>query len=183
MKERMKKLVMLMLVGSMVLSEPVYASQNPGSGTQNVKTESASIKSNAEPSSEELQTGYLNSLFGIKQNTGMKRRLAANSTSKSTLNETEKKLYNALVTEIKKIAAGEETNTAITIDTSSGYDGLATNNFIEKVNVSKINSALLSDLPYDMYWYDKTEGFFYKYQYKSSTGNITNSTFPADITK
>ena len=176
MKERMKKLVMLMLVGSMVLSEPVYASQNPGSGTQNVKTESASIKSNAEPSSEELQTGYLNSLFGIKQNTGMKRRLAANSTSKSTLNETEKKLYNALVTEIKKIAAGEETNTAITIDTSSGYDGLATNNFIEKVNVSKINSALLSDLPYDMYWYDKTEGFFYKYQYKSSTGNITNIT-------
>ena len=51
MKERMKKLVMLMLVGSMVLSEPVYASQNPSSGTQNVKPESASIKSNAEPSS------------------------------------------------------------------------------------------------------------------------------------
>ena len=73
--------------------------------------------------------------------------------------------YDALKPILESIAAGERTNTAITI----GFDtGLA-----EKIgqfsgnDLSLTMDALLADLPYDMYWYDKVTGIL--------SGNITIS--------
>lgn len=99
------------------------------------------------PDNDELLEGFLYqgmnrgiSLFGV--------------TAYQRLNPTEQKIYNALLPDIRKIAAGTRSNTELTVgqdvfgsgmswDTLSGY-------------LSNVNDALLLDRPYEFYWFDKT---------------------------
>ena len=79
----------------------------------------------------------------------------------------EKLIYDALVPIIKQIAAGERASTVIglgqTVSTGSAqYAADAQLTFTGKsLNddaLQRILSALLTDLPYDLYWYDKVTG-------------------------
>lgn len=99
------------------------------------------------PDNDELLEGFLYqgmnrgiSLFGV--------------TAYQRLNPTEQKIYNALLPDIRKIAAGTRSNTELTVgqdvfgpgmswDTLSGY-------------LSNVTDALLLDCPYEFYWFDKT---------------------------
>ena len=102
------------------------------------------------PDNDELLEGFLYqgmnrgiSLFGV--------------TAYQRLNPTEQKIYNALLPDIRKIAAGTRSNTELTVgqdvfgsgmswDTLSGY-------------LSNVTDALLLDCPYEFYWFDKTTGW------------------------
>lgn len=99
------------------------------------------------PDNDELLEGFLYqgmnrgiSLFGV--------------TAYQRLNPTEQEIYNALLLDIRKIAAGTRSNTELTVgqdvfgsgmswDTLSGY-------------LSNVTDALLLDCPYEFYWFDKT---------------------------
>lgn len=95
--------------------------------------------------------------------------------AKQELNEKGKKLYEFLSSEIADIAKGEESLTSITINSETleswGVKKVYTKAEVGEVNFnnSKINelffnqfdfslviSALLHDLPYELYWFDKT---------------------------
>lgn len=102
------------------------------------------------PDNDELLEGFLYqgmnrgiSLFGV--------------TAYQRLNPTEQQIYNALLPDIRKIAAGTRSNTELTVgqdvfgsgmswDTLSGY-------------LSNVTDALLLDCPYEFYWFDKTTGW------------------------
>ena len=89
------------------------------------------------------------------------------------LNGDERKLYDALVPAIKQIAKGERASAFISIGQQVGAD------FIPDVDatfeetgltdamlssmINRVIEALLSDLPFEMYWYDKTAGCSYGY--------------------
>lgn len=91
-------------------------------------------------------------------------------------------IYAILLKEIKRVAAGERSNTVFTVSLEDlglkdrywtaaelGVDAIVQDGRItdesmqklnEKLNISftQINRSLLADCPYDLYWYDKTIG-------------------------
>lgn len=91
----------------------------------------------------------------------------------------EKKIYNALVTDIKKIAAGNRKTAVVTIPLKKvlgklkftkkelGVKTIRKNGQVTSsaraaiiklcsFDVTAIHSSLLADLPYELYWYDKS---------------------------
>lgn len=117
------------------------------------------------PGSDELFAGYAwNILHG-----GGGISLFGNY-GESVLNETELAVYNELKTAVGKIAAGEVSNTVISITSDLGIESWVTtksgNELIaeadEKLNAvidtDKIIDCLLVDCPYELYWYNKVQG-------------------------
>ena len=84
----------------------------------------------------------------------------------SRLTGDEKAVYDALVPIIKQIAAGERSDTIIGVGQAVTYNGT---DYVPDVTLtfsssdlqnllSRVVTALLSDYPYEMYWYDKVTG-------------------------
>jgi hypothetical protein len=104
----------------------------------------------------------------------------------STLNDNEKSIYNALKAKIKDVAAnGGSTefkftnNTDISLDISfdagdaegNELGNLGSAAFTSSVDMTKVIRCLLVDCPYDLYWYDKAEG----YTLSLGVGKYTNN--------
>ena len=85
----------------------------------------------------------------------------------------EKVIYDALVPIIKQIANGQRASTAIGIgqvgEDSSGNiyradaEATFTGTSLSRESMGLVMDALLSDLPYEMYWFDKTIGCAWGY--------------------
>ena len=82
----------------------------------------------------------------------------------------EKVLYDALVPIIKQIAGGSRESTVIRVgQKTDGADvdaAFTTENPTREIMlqiIGRVIDALLSDLPYEMYWYDKVTGCAYSY--------------------
>ena len=115
------------------------------------------------PGSDELFAGYVEQVFyggSSAFGTAAGRRLSGDS----------KRIYDALVPVLKQIAAGQRSSTAIRIGQPASSGGITYTpevdvTFTDKVpsdaQVMNIVYALLSDLPYELYWFDKTSGFYY----------------------
>ena len=120
------------------------------------------------------------------------------------------KLYNQLLPLIKQVAAGTRTSTTFTFALSDiftttswtpadlGVSAIVTNGAFNntamtnaekkvKINLSKVLRKLCNDLPYELYWYDKTAstsigGISFSWNSRSNmlraTGNVTIK-FPA----
>lgn len=106
---------------------------------------------------EELFAGYVEQQFyGEAASFGI---LAG-----SRLTGTNKKVYDALVPFLKQIADGTRTSTKISIGEKCTYQGATYTpdvavSFTDKnLDLGAVVYALLADLPYDLYWYDKTAG-------------------------
>ena len=127
---------------------------------------------------------------------GKKPSLRKAGTAGSRLTGLNKVIYDALVPKIKKVAEGEISVTEFEIQLSEGsysedyytaadlglpyirndkgqFHEDVLDKLFEKVGIdrSKINSALLADLPSELYWFDKTVGA----GYGSSIGMRTNN--------
>ena len=109
------------------------------------------------PGNDDLFAGYAQQVFygeAATFGTAAGARLTGN----------EKILYDALVPIIKQIAAGDRTSTVIGIGQEQSYDGEtyasdADATFVVgEIDTYQLVSALLTDLPYELYWYDKTAG-------------------------
>jgi len=107
--------------------------------------------------------------------------------ARETLNDAEKALYDALKTRIEEVALnGGSTvfvlNEVPGLKTSwtreelgiSGYinldvhNGLVSDAFYAQLNWRNAITALLDDCPFDLYWYDKTQGVAFGYRMRSN---------------
>ena len=91
----------------------------------------------------------------------------------SLTTEGEKEIYNSLKPIIAQIASGKRASTAIELQTTNEW-------VYSDKSFRKIHKALLSDLPYDLYWYDKTEGIYVRYDTSSYKNFIFSFTVSAD---
>ncbi|MGE9876077.1 hypothetical protein ACQQ9V_09160 [Hornefia butyriciproducens] len=133
--------------------------------------------------SDELLTSYMEQQMGLDDG-GNNRQV----TRGSKLTGQERIVYNKLKERIRKVAAGEASSTVVSIPLSdlgiqSRYSaadlGLNTIYDAEEpgkvseaarqavnaqftVNLYTVLTALLGDFPYELYWYDKTEGAVFK---------------------
>jgi len=98
-----------------------------------------------------LFAGYVDLLFGKKP----EGDLRPNGFLGDTFTGATKKVYDYLVKQIKKVAAGKISSTIFEIPTS--VVSFRNWNEIGK-NFDALHQALLADLPYHMFWYDKTQG-------------------------
>ncbi len=111
-------------------------------------------------------------------------------------------LYNALVPIIRDIAEGKRSSTMISIGRTVSYDGVTykpdvqatfTGNSLSSKDLTRLLTALMSDCPYEMYWYDKTSGCSSDYIYSSTllyvslqfsvAGNYSASSYRTDTAK
>jgi len=137
-------LILMTCVPATVLAEPETV----------IATESV-IADPESADGEELLEGYIYQLFYGRIATY--RRKAGDQLTGNT-----KILYDALVPILRKIAAGQRTSTVIGVGkdvyTYEGWfyaDAEATFSGAD-LDLNKLLDALLTDLPYEMYWYDKT---------------------------
>lgn len=97
-----------------------------------------------------LFAGYVDMLFG--------RLPERNGYIGDTLTGVKKDVYDYLLSRIKKIAAGKQSNTRIDFPTSV----IPESKWEEAFNaVGEVIEVLLADCPYHLYWYDKVQGTTY----------------------
>ena len=116
-----------------------------------------------------LLEGYLYRLAGMDirsyENGFNSSSMAATYSAKANLNAEEQTVYNTLKAEIEKIGSGQRKDTNIKTTGVLGSQASAT----------KVWHALLSDLPYELYWHDKTEGKGVTFTYSGSFKDVTFS--------
>lgn len=100
--------------------------------------------------SDELFGEYVNRIFYDDTFTEINSNLQYGY--KSLTSDLHKEIYNKLKPEITKIANGKRSDTKIQIELSESWTDY-------EDSFRKIVIALLTDLPYDFYWFDKTAGF------------------------
>ncbi len=114
------------------------------------------------PDDEALFAGYARKvLYGEAQ-----RRATGGQSAGAKLKGDEKLAYDALVPMIQAIADGQRAKTRIAIGEDATVEGTRYEAEIEaafseprgELDTGAIMDALLSDFPYEMYWFDKTEG-------------------------
>ena len=129
--------------------------------------ERASASADSESiSNEALLDGYLYSLAGMdirSYETGFNSAsMAASYSAKANLSAVEQAVYSTLKAEIEKIASGQRKDTSIKTTGVLGSQSAAI----------KVWHALLADLPYELYWHDKTKGVGFTY-----SGSFKDVTF------
>lgn len=129
------------------------------------------IRLNSLPDSDELLTQYLESQAGVEiyktapeetasgsasQEEGPVVRKKAKLLSRRTyLNASEKQMYDAAVELICKVANGESS-----VPKAAAAMTLAE---AKSIDFELVFNSLLTDLPYELYWHDKTVGLLPKY--------------------
>ena len=136
---------------------------------------------------DELFKSYIENVFGINS---PKEFYVTAQSSTPKLDKYTLRVYNYLVPLIKEVAAGTRTSTEFSIPSSVIYDKTAytpeelgvsvnsNNDFrqsvidkaekLTKINLSTLLSALISNMPYELYWYDsvaKTDLTYASYIY------------------
>lgn len=154
----------------------------------------------SEDDSAALLEGYLYQLNGLEApETVVKAEGGGNTASRPAtyavaLNEVTNNIYRRLVPEIKKIAAGENASATIVItDMPITYtqgdlghitivkDGALSEEagarigelFGADVNHDALLSKLLANMPYELYWFDKTNGMAISYGIEADENTVT----------
>ena len=167
----MKKTVCWMLLAVLLVFP--FAALAEGTVWQEGTTETFTASGGI--SAEQALQGYIDRAFGLSS--GIVPRAEPRG---SLLKGKEEKLYRYLVTEIQKVASGERTSTEFIIPCTQlsyqssytakdlGITAITNNGSITEearnavrnlIDVSIVHDALLADFPYDLYWYDKTNGY------------------------
>lgn len=159
---------------------------------------SASVTA-SEDDSAALLEGYLYQVNGLDVPEVVKAESSGNTASRPAtyavaLNEVTNNIYRRLVPEIKKIAAGESASATIVItDMPITYtqgdlghitiiEGDALSEaasarigelFGADVNHDALLSKLLANMPYELYWFDKTNGMAISYGIEADENTVT----------
>lgn len=159
---------------------------------------SASVTASADDSAALLE-GYLYQVNGLDVPEVVKAEGSGNTASRPAtyavaLNEVTNNIYRRLVPEIKKIAAGESASATIVItdmpitytqgnlghitivkdgalseEASARIDEL----FGADVNRNALRDKLLANHPYELYWFDKTNGMAISYGIEADENTVT----------
>lgn len=159
---------------------------------------SASVTA-SEDDSAALLEGYLYQVNGLDVPEVVKAESSGNTASRPAtyavaLNEVTNNIYRRLVPEIKKIAAGESASATIVItdmpitytqedlghitiiegDALSEAAGARIGElFGADVNHDALLSKLLANMPYELYWFDKTNGMAISYGIEADENTVT----------
>ena len=114
------------------------------------------------PDSDDMLKGYIDSKVDEETGTELQEHVASGPDDMDAvkkkaklairrvyLNTDEKAAYDQIKPYIQKIAAGDLDNAAFYVTDRSGAD------------FKKVISALMTDMPYEFYWYDKVEGYLH----------------------
>ena len=160
---------------------------------------SASVTA-SEDDSAALLEGYLYQLNGLEApETVVKAESSGNTASRPAtyavaLNDVTNNIYRRLVPEIKKIAAGESASATIVITDMPitytqgdlGHITIVKNGALSEeagarigelfgadVNHDALLSKLLANMPYELYWFDKTNGMAISYGIEADENTVT----------
>ena len=124
--------------------------------------------------------------FSTKHHSQTTQTQVASATAEEQLSELPAKLYDFLKSQITLVANGTNSSTKFSISSETLDDWGAqrvwagktlsaiSNDFYNQFEISKVIYALLHDLPYELYWFDKTEGY-------SNSISGTNSSVEATV--
>lgn len=149
---------LLMILGMTGVSSVIAADEATAADIQLI-SETAVAPDVDLPSNDELFTGYLEQMF--YGNNGVSTFAVGNNMAGARLEGDEKLAYDALVHFISDTANGKETYTEVTLGvsgTTGAYKIVDFTGLADAFDLSALINALLSDYPYEMYWYDKTAG-------------------------
>ena len=159
---------------------------------------SASVTASADDSAALLE-GYLYQVNGLDVPEVVKAESSGNTASRPAtyavaLNEVTNNIYRRLVPEIKKIAAGESASATIVITDMPitytqgdlGHITIVKNGALSEeasarigelfgadVNHDALLSKLLANMPYELYWFDKTNGMAISYGIEADENTVT----------
>lgn len=159
---------------------------------------SASVTA-SEDDSAALLEGYLYQVNGLDVPEVVKAESSGNTASRPAtyavaLNEVTNNIYRRLVPEIKKIAAGESASATIVITDMPitytqevlGHITIIEGGALSKAASEKIDelfgadvnhdallSKLLANMPYELYWFDKTNGMAISYGIEADENTVT----------
>ena len=152
-----------------------------------------------EDDSAALLEGYLYQVNGLDVPEVVKAEGSGNTASRPAtyavaLNEVTNNIYRRLVPEIKKIAAGESASATIAITDMPitytqgdlGHITIIEGDALSKVASARIGelfgadvnhdallSKLLANMPYELYWFDKTNGMAISYGIEADENTVT----------
>lgn len=111
-----------------------------------------------EDDSAALLEGYLYQVNGLDVPEVVKAESSGNTASRPAtyavaLNAVTQEVYDRVVPELKAIAAGKRGSSVIHVENVS-----FTVAEISGFNIKQLMNKLLIDMPYDLYWFDKTKG-------------------------
>ena len=159
---------------------------------------SASVTASADDSAALLE-GYLYQVNGLDVPEVVKAESSGNTASRPAtyavaLNDVTNNIYRRLVPEIKKIAAGESASATIVITDMPitytqevlGHITIIEGGALSKaagarigelfgadVNHDALLSKLLANMPYELYWFDKTNGMAISYGIEADENTVT----------
>lgn len=159
---------------------------------------SASVTA-SEDDSAALLEGYLYQVNGLDVPEVVKAESGGNTASRPAtyavaLNEAAKSVYDKLVPEIKAIANGERASSIVEVEglnityykSDLGLDKLVTGNsfsneaqakikqmFTADVSADALLTSLIAHLPYELYWFDKTNGIQMSYRMTGTDEYVT----------
>jgi len=138
------------------------------------------------PSNEELFAGYVNSVMHPLDPSAA---LPQGTLAREKLNNGEKAIYDFLLDMIKDVALGDVSYATSTMTESymddhgiirrynTSDNSVAYNSFFANYNWHNVIYALTADLPYDLYWFEKTEGVYCNYYYRYTSTSVTFTSF------
>ena len=133
------------------------------------------------PDSDDLFSEYVDRTF--YDDTDISTFANPNYGRQSLTNAMDREVYDLLKEEITKIANGTRSNTQITLNLNQSWTTLDN-------SWSQVVHALLVDLPYDFYWFDKTTSYgisgYYnapKFSFPVAKAYAVSGTYTADTKK
>ena len=179
--------LLLVMLPATVLAESPQENPPPVTGEYEVVITDCALPDYDDYTEAELLEGYLYSISGLYDGA------AAFHAPRKPLPEETQKIYDALKPLVEKVAAGELDSTefslsglswtktkddwGITGDVISGgaLTEHASTAIKEKLNIDALLQRMLSEMPFEMYWFDKTNGISMSYSVSLSGDNVTVS--------
>ena len=84
-----------------------------------------------------------------------------------------RRMYDGICWLFQKVASGERSDASISIGADGEYSAVFTGSPPSQQEMSVLLDAFLADLPYAQYWFDKTSGFSYSYDFTSDNDLLT----------
>ena len=108
------------------------------------------------PDSDLLFKGYMDNLYGISAKNNSEQKKLPQSSGRRELDAVNQVIYDELKTYIFEVASGERSSTVFSLSTADILKKAKVG--VVEYDLRKLMDALLTDYPYEMFWYDKTKG-------------------------
>ena len=179
--------LLLAMLPATVLAESPQENPPPVTGEYEVVITDCALPDYDDYTEAELLEGYLYSISGLYDGAA-----AFHAPRKPLPTETQE-IYNALKPLVKEVAAGSRSSTEFSLSglswTKTKDDWGITNDVIsdgaltnqasaaikENLNIDALLQRMLSEMPFEMYWFDKTNGISMSYSVSLSGDNVTVS--------